>query len=144
MSELMTAADVKRYLVHCGAAVAIVEARLEPLIYEVGVELRTLREILCVGLGDQPASERGERDFFSAVARANANGAAVPCAPTDPAMFSELDKSLSVESLAKWTGGLKPTNSLSSRSRSRRNELERKVRSPSVKSPRNVRHAMRP
>ncbi|MBP9087328.1 MAG: benzoate-CoA ligase family protein [Kofleriaceae bacterium] len=87
LSELMTAADVKRYLVHCGAAVAIVEARLEPLIDEVRVELPTLREILCVGLGDQPASERGERDFFSAVARANANGAAVPCAPTDPAML---------------------------------------------------------
>ncbi len=33
--------------------------------------------------------------------------------PTDPAKFTDLDKSLSVETLAKWTGGLKPTSDLS-------------------------------
>ncbi len=87
LSELMTAADVKRYLMHCGAAIAIVEARLEPLIDEVRVELPMLREILCVGLGDQPANERGERDYFSAVARATSGAAAIPCGPTDAAML---------------------------------------------------------
>lgn len=87
LSELMTADDVKRYLKHCGATMAIVEARLEPLLDEVRSELPALREVLCVGLGDQPANERRERDFFSSVARATGDGAAMPCAPTDVAML---------------------------------------------------------
>jgi benzoate-CoA ligase family protein len=87
LSELMTAVDVKRFLVHSGAGTAIVEARLEPVLDEIRAEVSSLREILCVGLGDRPASERGERDFFAAVARATPAQGAISVAPTDAAML---------------------------------------------------------
>jgi acyl-coenzyme A synthetase/AMP-(fatty) acid ligase len=80
LSELVTADDVKKYLRHCGAVVAIVDVRLEPVLDEVRVELPSIREVMCVGVATRPAKERGERDFWSLVAKASA---AAPIATTD-------------------------------------------------------------
>jgi benzoate-CoA ligase family protein len=87
LSELVTADDVKQYLVHSGAVVAIVDARLEPVIDEIRLEVATVREVLCVGISDRPAHERGERDFFSAVSRASADNPPVACEVTDVAVL---------------------------------------------------------
>jgi acyl-coenzyme A synthetase/AMP-(fatty) acid ligase len=66
LSELSTATDVKDYLLHSGAAVAIVEASLEPALDEIRAELPALREVLCVGAG-----AAGLRDFHAMVTAAS-------------------------------------------------------------------------
>lgn len=96
LSELLTADDVKRYLTHCGASVAIVEAALEPVIDEVRVELAELRELLCVGDKNGAAAARGERDYAELVRNAAplatpaATDREAPCVLLYSAGFDEL------------------------------------------------------
>jgi benzoate-CoA ligase len=77
LSELATPDDIKDYLVHAGAVVALVDAELEPVLDEARGETK-LREIMCVG-----AKSAGERDFHALVAAAAAHGPAVAVDPGD-------------------------------------------------------------
>lgn len=83
LSELARPTDVRAYLVHCGAAAAIVHAALVPALDAVRGEVPALREVLCVG-GTPPT---GIHDYHRLIEEAVPTRAAAAVAPHDPAVL---------------------------------------------------------
>jgi benzoate-CoA ligase len=82
LSELARPSDIRTYLEHCGAVMAIVDGELEPALDEVRAQVSDLREVLCVG-ADIASRGAGERDFLSFVRAAAPAPVAAAVAPTD-------------------------------------------------------------
>jgi len=82
LSELVRPNDLRSYLNHSGAAIAIVDEELEPTLDEIRAEVPALREVLCTG-----ARSPGERDYFAAVRAAAPAPEAVAVEPDDLAFL---------------------------------------------------------
>lgn len=89
LSELARPQDLRAYLVHCGATVAVVQADLAPALDAVRGEVPALRELLCVGAPAAP----GMRDYHGLVQEARPAPGAAAVSPHDPAvlMYSTAD-----------------------------------------------------
>lgn len=78
LSELVRPSDLRTYLAHCGAVIAIVDRELEPALDQVRGEVLALREVLCV---DPQAA--GEHDFHAIVRAADPTTPAAPVSASD-------------------------------------------------------------
>ncbi len=82
LSELVRANDLRNYLNHSAAVVAIVDEELEPILDEIRAQVPGLREVLCTG-----ARSPGERDYFAAVRAAAPASEPAAVESTDPALL---------------------------------------------------------
>jgi benzoate-CoA ligase family protein len=93
VSELSTPDDVREYVLHCGAVVAIVDRNHEQVVDAIRSETPDLREVVCVG-----STLPGTHDYQGLIADAQ---------PQPPAPLSEDDVSLLIYSAGSGPGELR-------------------------------------